>query len=451
MTEVLSEQKRELWYDGPNYTADAVIIDPEAAKILLIERGDGGGWALPGGFIDPTDASGKEAAIREAKEEATITIEGKGQCIFKGIVDDPRNSDRAWIETEAYLFCVLNQTRVEAQDDAINALWYDLAALPPLYASHQIIIDRALDALDGQGLSETLNFPEASMNVNGGHMQYDKFILEKDHQRVFCKQYNDKNFSDSAKATHSKHYLEKEAALLSHLRTQRFQAIPEQSTLFGDTLAMTALTKDSGWKWRADQQSLAAYVDDTLMALDALEAIIPSSDVFPIEASYESFRKEGWQAIDEEARKNLTRCLELFSPKLHSVTRHNAQEMLVHLDELQYEASQQPLPDSFVFCHHDIRQSNVAWHPLHKTKLVDWSWAGYGEPGSDATSLLIDLHKSGQDISPYLHKINPQHCLTLMGFWLIHSTWPHQGDDTVRFQQFVSAVSAYEIYRTIKQ
>ena len=88
----------------------------------------------------------------------------------------------------------------------------------------------------------------------------------------------------------------------------------------------------------------------------------------------------------------------------------------------------------------------MAWHPNYGTRLVDWSWSGLGESGSDITSLLIDLHKSYHDISPYQNIINLDYCLTLMGFWLNHATWPYHGNDTTRFQQFLSALSAYEIY-----
>ena len=91
----------------------------------------------------------------------------------------------------------------------------------------------------------------------------------------------------------------------------------------------------------------------------------------------------------------------------------------------------------------------MAWHPKRGTKLIDWSWSGPGESGSDITSLLIDLHKSGHNISNYYKEINLDHCLTLMGFWLNHATWPYRSDDTLRFQQFLSALSAYEIYTTI--
>lgn len=451
MSEILTEQKRELWYDGPNYTADAVVIDPSTAKILLVERSDGGGWALPGGFIDPDDTSGYEAAIREAKEEASIDIDGYAPCIFKGIVDDPRNSDRAWIETEAFLFRASSEVPVSGSDDALLADWKELVALPPLYASHQNIIERALDTLDSQILTETLTLPDRFTTVDGGHMQYDKFIFEKADQKVFCKQHNDENFTNLEKAKHSLNYLQKEAAILSHLRTHNFPAIPDQSSLHIDTLIMTALHQDNGWCWKADEDVLQPYIDDALTAFRQLEQVTPPSDTFPVEASYGTFRQEGWQAIDEQTQKQLTSLFTTFGPRLHDSTRQSAHAMLEDLPRLQRLAYLPHPPEDLVLCHHDIRQSNIAWHPIHKAKLIDWSWAGYGERGSDATSLLIDLHKSGHDISPYFDSINTHHCLTLVGFLLAHSTWPYRADDTVRFQQFTSAVSAYELYTLLTQ
>lgn len=46
------EHPKKLWYEGPNYTADAVVINPASKRLLLIQRKDTGQWALPGGFVD---------------------------------------------------------------------------------------------------------------------------------------------------------------------------------------------------------------------------------------------------------------------------------------------------------------------------------------------------------------------------------------------------------------
>ena len=138
---MMGTHERKLWFDGPNHTADAVILDPHTDKILLIRRGDTGEWALPGGFID-IDEPAILAAQREAAEEAGITL-GDGQLVYQGIVDDPRNSEKSWIETSAYVFLASSKQGVSGNDDAIDAEWQPLDALPPLYASHRDIVGHA--------------------------------------------------------------------------------------------------------------------------------------------------------------------------------------------------------------------------------------------------------------------------------------------------------------------
>lgn len=439
--------ERKLWFEGPNYTADAVVIDAKAAKILLIKRGDTGEWALPGGFIDKTDNSALEAAMREAQEEAGITIEASAPLIFRGIVDDPRNSETAWIETSAYLFSGTAETTVAGNDDAEDAQWHDIASLPLLYASHQTIVERALDHLRNKNLIDIHASPDSQYVVDAGHMEYTKLLSEKNGSTVFAKQHNPTRFTDDDRATRAYHYLEKEAFTMAHLRQQNFPHIPKRSVLHEDTLVMDAFREEDGWKWRADSDFLDAYILTSLDAFAALETRAIPADSFPIDPTYESLRDEGWQSFNDGTLSLLQERLRQFAPRLNEASRQTAKELFDDIAEL-YRASQQPHTVShFVLCHHDIRQSNLAWHPEHGTRLVDWSWAGLGEPKSDSTSFLIDIAKSGYDISAYRDCINPHHCLTLIGFWLAHSTWPAHGDDTVRFQQFVSALSGYEVLK----
>jgi len=446
MSELLMRQpEQKLWFDGPNYTTDAVIIDPDTDKILLIQRRDTGEWALPGGFVDENDASSYHTAVREANEEAGVTLSGHAPLIFRGIVDDPRNSERAWIETNAHLFTASSTTEVYAADDAVDAAWHDLAALPPLYASHRSIIERALDHMDGDQLINALASPDSIIPINGGHMEYDKHIFEQGDQTIFAKRHVNERFTDPEKAERSLAYLEKEAFTMAHLRQHGFNGLPEHSTLHIDALVMNALQLENGWHWRTDASMIDAYINDALQMFSHLQTVPPTADTFDIEPSYESFRKEGWVAITEERITLLNDRLQTFFPRLSSASQTTAHDLLARLPELRQAGVQSYRPEQFVFCHHDVRQSNLAWHPEYGSRLVDWSWAGLGVPNSDITSLLIDLHKSGFDTSSYNEHINSRHCLTLMGFWLNHCTWPHRTDDTVRFQQFVSALSAYEL------
>lgn len=79
-------------------------------------RGGGSSWTIPGGFIDPgesTDDAAKREFLEEAldyKDEDKSELERKmlrklvdkslknGVDVYKGYVDDPRNTDNAWVE-----------------------------------------------------------------------------------------------------------------------------------------------------------------------------------------------------------------------------------------------------------------------------------------------------------------------------------------------------------------
>lgn len=58
--------------DLPIFAAEAAVV--QDGKILLIRRADIGGWAFPGGFVDPAE-SVADAAIREAREETGVEVE----------------------------------------------------------------------------------------------------------------------------------------------------------------------------------------------------------------------------------------------------------------------------------------------------------------------------------------------------------------------------------------
>lgn len=79
----------------------------------------------------------------EAQIEQFFT--GHGREIYSGYVDDPRNTDNAWIEMTAYNFHddtgeLLNGMKFEAGDDAQNVRWLDINRNIVLYANHREMI-----------------------------------------------------------------------------------------------------------------------------------------------------------------------------------------------------------------------------------------------------------------------------------------------------------------------
>jgi ADP-ribose pyrophosphatase YjhB (NUDIX family) len=102
-----------------NFAADAVPI--RDGHVYLVERKDGRGWALPGGFIDPGETP-QHAALRElgeetlAKEKDIKNIESLG--IFRA--NDPREIN---FFTYAFVIHIKSTAELKFADDAKNGKW----------------------------------------------------------------------------------------------------------------------------------------------------------------------------------------------------------------------------------------------------------------------------------------------------------------------------------------
>jgi ADP-ribose pyrophosphatase len=165
---------------GPNHAADPIvtrwkrhpngeIVTHNGKKVLqlvLIKRNDTGDWAFPGGMVD----AGEDVSVtlkREFGEEALNTMEASesekaeaqrhidtmfqdGALIYKGYVDDPRNTDNCWMETVAMNFHdedgkATGRFKLHAGDDAGAVSWVDGSTDMPMYASHQDFMKATLE------------------------------------------------------------------------------------------------------------------------------------------------------------------------------------------------------------------------------------------------------------------------------------------------------------------
>ncbi|KAI4891695.1 hypothetical protein NFI96_033338 [Prochilodus magdalenae] len=159
---------------GPNHAADPIVtrwkrdsagghVSHSISKLpvlqfVSIKRKDCGEWAIPGGMVDPGELVSLTLQ-REFSEEALNSLQASPQerekiheritrlfnspgfQVYKGYVDDPRNTDNAWMETVAVNFHdesgdSVSELPLEAGDDAGQVSWIDVDSSQPLYASH---------------------------------------------------------------------------------------------------------------------------------------------------------------------------------------------------------------------------------------------------------------------------------------------------------------------------
>lgn len=127
-------------------TVDTVIFKKRAADyhILFIKRKNDpfkGKWALPGGFVDENEDL-PDAANRELFEETGVKVAKLEQL---GAFGKPGRDPRQHIVSIAFTGFAEEDTNAIAADDAVEAKWFSIKALPELAFDHAEIVDLALD------------------------------------------------------------------------------------------------------------------------------------------------------------------------------------------------------------------------------------------------------------------------------------------------------------------
>lgn len=133
-------------------------------EMIVIQRKDTKEWAIPGGMVEAgqtvsqtlrneinQEACNNMEPDKASKEIDNILDKNKGKIIYRGYVDDPRNTDTRWMETTAVNYhCtgkLANAIKLEAGDDAQKVKWLAMTDYESdyknLYASHKMITDKA--------------------------------------------------------------------------------------------------------------------------------------------------------------------------------------------------------------------------------------------------------------------------------------------------------------------
>ena len=133
-----------------------------APKLLLTTLIFNAGMVDPGETVSTTvrrefmeeamDSTGEMQGNTEDMEKMVNDFFANGLKIYSGYVDDPRNTDNAWMETVAFLFHdetgdTIGKFDLKAGDDAKALKWADISQDLELYASHSDFVREAIQEL----------------------------------------------------------------------------------------------------------------------------------------------------------------------------------------------------------------------------------------------------------------------------------------------------------------
>uniref|UniRef100_A0A2I3RP84 Transient receptor potential cation channel subfamily M member 2 n=1 Tax=Pan troglodytes TaxID=9598 RepID=A0A2I3RP84_PANTR len=125
------------------------MLEVLVVKLPLSEH-----WALPGGSREPGETLPRKLK-RILRQEHWPSFENLLKCgmeVYKGYMDDPRNTDNAWIETVAVSVHFQDQNDVElnrlnsnlhACDSGASIRWQVVDRRIPLHANHKTLLQKA--------------------------------------------------------------------------------------------------------------------------------------------------------------------------------------------------------------------------------------------------------------------------------------------------------------------
>jgi len=149
--EYVARLRAHVGHDTLLLPAAAAVVCDEAGRVLLIRRGDGRGWSLPGGMMEPGEQI-VDCLVREVWEETGLNVE---PLRLVGIYSDPAvmrfaypNGDRVHFVSATFECRVVGGSLRADGEESLEVVYFAPDALPEgLVCDHA---QRIADALAGR-------------------------------------------------------------------------------------------------------------------------------------------------------------------------------------------------------------------------------------------------------------------------------------------------------------
>lgn len=112
-------------------TTDVVVFDPKERRVLLARKPNEQLYRFPGGFVNTTDDSFEDAALRELEEETDLNISLTGlRYVGSKRVNDWRYADNPSEKIMTHVYVGLyDGGAAKAKDDIAEVRWFDYKKL----------------------------------------------------------------------------------------------------------------------------------------------------------------------------------------------------------------------------------------------------------------------------------------------------------------------------------